>query len=191
MNHLPNILTVLRIVLTLFFVAVISQEGLAPIVGAAVIFWAASLTDFLDGYLAKKNNLVSSFGKIMDPIADKFLILAAFFVFMRMHLVAAWMFVLIALREILVTASRLIAIRQGRVLEAEKAGKYKTVAQIVVISVMLLFSILRETVYGQNLNFDMLMNWQMVIHFLMLVTVALTLFSGFSYLKGYRKVHYV
>ena len=88
--NLPNILTVSRILLTIFFIKFLLKSGFSSSVIAAAIFTVASLTDYLDGYIAKKRNLISNFGKIMDPIADKFLVLSAFFVFMRLDIIAAW-----------------------------------------------------------------------------------------------------
>src|SRR3989338_10975534 len=98
MKNLPNILTVLRMILALVFVVLMTQRGLTAMILAAVVFLIASLTDFYDGYLAKKKNLISNFGAIMDPIADKFLILIAFFIFVQMRIIPGWMFLLIFLR---------------------------------------------------------------------------------------------
>ena len=135
--RLPNALTISRIVLTLVFIFLITRNGFLPKFSAAVIFLIASFTDYYDGYYAKKHNLISDFGRLMDPIADKFLILAAFFVFTKMHLIAVWMFLIILIREVVITAVRLIAIRGGEVLEAEKMGKYKTVSQMIAVIVIL------------------------------------------------------
>ena len=96
------------------FIGAILQEGLIFKIAAAVIFGAASITDYLDGYIAKKYNLVSKFGKLMDPVADKFLLLAAFFIFTRMDIVEAWMFILIAVREIFITGWRLVVVQKGK-----------------------------------------------------------------------------
>ena len=131
--NLPNQLTLTRIILTFVFIYFISKEGFVYITIAAAIFTLACLTDFADGYFAKKYNLVSDFGKLMDPIADKFLILAAFLAFVRMHIVEDWMVILILGREIIVTSMRIFALNKGKVLAAERAGKHKTVSQIVVI----------------------------------------------------------
>ena len=191
MRQLPNILTVARIILTAFFVFLINQGGFVSTSIAAAVFLFASLTDYYDGYFAKKKNLVTNFGKIMDPIADKLLILAAFFVFLRMDIIAGWMFVLIFLRETLVTGSRLLAIRKGKVLAAEKAGKFKTVSQIIVISFILMFVILRESSLSRTWGESVFFGWHAVITLLMLVTIALTIFSGISYFRGYRKFVYV
>src|SRR3989344_8523821 len=111
---LPNRLTIARIFLTFVFVFFAFQTGLPSKIIALVVFLLASLTDFYDGYYAKKYNLVSDFGKLMDPIADKFLILTAFFTFTVLHFIQAWMFVLILVREAGGTLIRLRALRRGK-----------------------------------------------------------------------------
>ncbi len=159
---------------------------------AAIIFSLASLTDYYDGYIAKKYNLISDFGKLMDPIADKFLILAAFLAFVRMQIVDDWMVLLILGREILVTGLRLFALSKGRVLAAERAGKHKTVSQIVAIFTIFGFIIVREllTIYSQWTPAIEIW-WQWGINILMFITVALTLISGVSYLWNNRKLIHV
>src|ERR1700733_13732122 len=129
--NLPNILTCSRIVLALVLVILLEKSTEIGNVGAVIVFTVASLTDFCDGHLARTRGLVSNFGKIMDPIADKVLILSAFGVLAHMGVIAWWMFIVIAIREIAVTISRLINRHQGHVLAAEKAGKFKTVTQIM------------------------------------------------------------
>ena len=190
--NLPNQLTISRIILTFIFVYFISQNGLVPMLMAAVIFSLASFTDYFDGYYAKKYGMTTDFGKLMDPIADKFLILAAFLAFVRMHLVADWMVVLILGREILITGLRFFAMTKGKVLGAEKAGKHKTVSQIVAIFVILGFIIFRESLFAMSKwSYAIETWWRCGIDFLMLVTVALTLMSGLSYLWTNRKLIHV
>lgn len=190
--NLPNRLTVSRIILTFAFIYFISQKGLAPTVVAALVFVLASLTDYYDGYLAKKHNLITDFGKLMDPIADKFLMLAAFLAFVRMQIVADWMVVVILGREIIVTGLRLFAITKGKVLAAEKAGKHKTVSQIVAVFSILGFIIFKEALTALDqwsLNIETW--WRCSIDVLMLITVSLTLISGISYLWNNRKLIHV
>ena len=187
--NLPNKLTISRIILTFIFLFFISQGGLAPVIVATIIFALASFTDFYDGYLARKYNLISDFGAMMDPIADKFLMLAAFVAFIRMHIVEDWMVLLILGREIMVTGVRLFALTRGKVLAAEKAGKHKTVSQIVAIFSILGFLIFKEilTVFAQW-SAGIEQWWRCAIDILMLITVALTLVSGVSYLWNNRKL---
>ena len=181
---LPNILTLSRLVFAALIVWLLCQYSLAAYVAAAVLFAGAALTDFYDGHLAKKSGLTSDFGKIMDPIADKVLILSVFFVLTYTGMVEAWMVLLIAVREICVTASRLRAMSRGQVLAAEKAGKIKTVFQIISISVVLLFLIAEESPWTAAWFFQVQSLGQEVINFLMVVTVFLTVGSGAAYFKN-------
>ena len=136
------------------------------------VFIAASLTDVLDGYFAKKRNEVSTFGKLMDPIADKMLTLAAFLAFVEMDIVPAWIVAIIIFREFLITGLRIIALKRGKVIEAGSLGKQKTVFQVVAIYVILIFIIF-------NVQYEL----QSIIFFMMLVVTGLTLVSGAVYLK--------
>ncbi len=181
---LSNILTLSRIVLAGLIVWLLCRHSLPAYVLAAVLFTAASLTDFYDGYLAKKQGLTSDFGKIMDPIADKILILSVFGVLAHMGMVDTWMVIVIALREIAVTASRLGAMVKGRVLAAEQAGKIKTVCQIVTISVILLFLIAGKNPCTAGWFFQVQPWGQGLIRFLMAVTVFVTVGSGAAYFKN-------
>lgn len=187
--NLPNKLTLTRIFLTFIFIYFISKEGLAYSAIAAFIFVLASVTDFVDGYIAKKYNMISDFGKLMDPIADKFLILAAFLAFVRMHIVENWMVLLILGREIIVTSFRVFALTKGKVLAAERGGKHKTVSQMVAI-----FSILGFILFRESLSHSMAWSevveiwWKCGIDILMLTTVGLTLSSGISYFWNNRKL---
>lgn len=189
--NLANILTILRILLTFVFLFFILQEGFDSKILAAFVFIVAAITDFLDGYCAKKYNLVSDFGKLMDPIADKFLMLSAFFIFWWMMLLPAWMFLIILFREVFITGFRLFAVKKGKVLAAEKAGKYKTVAQIFAIIFTLFFIVLKETQYSVGWSDQTQLNWEYSIYTLMLIAVSFTLVSGVMYLRDNRKVFHV
>lgn len=183
---LPNRLTIFRIVLTVVFVFLLTQNGIAAKVMAVIVFIMASLTDFYDGYYAKKHNLVTDFGKLMDPIADKFLILAAFFVFMSMRLIAPWMFAVILIREVTVTAARLQAMRQGRILAAEPAGKIKTVFQIMAVFAILFFVIFVELTMRFHWSSSLIIPLYQGIGLWMSAVVAITFFSGLSFLWNNR-----
>ncbi|HNV23536.1 MAG TPA: CDP-diacylglycerol--glycerol-3-phosphate 3-phosphatidyltransferase [Candidatus Omnitrophota bacterium] len=180
--NIPNVLTLLRVFLTFIFAGLIYQENFSYKVAALIVFGVASFTDFLDGYLAKRMKACSNFGKIMDPIADKFLMLTAFFIFAQMGLIHAWMFIAIFFREILLTGLRLVAVGRGKVLAAEKLGKYKTVAQIIAVYLILIFMLLKNSSWGFRLTITTLYFWELSIYLLMLCTVFLTLVSGSFYL---------
>jgi len=184
--NLPNQLTILRFIMTLIFICIMQKEGLAPKFSALIIFIAASITDYYDGYIARTQNLITDFGKIMDPIADKFLTLSAFFIFTQLQIMAIWMFCVIAMREILVTWVRLRAIKKGEVLAAEKSGKAKTTLQITVIISILLFLVVKELTLGAQ-NFKMINHyWSIINQGLLYVAVALTLYSGINFFINMR-----
>ncbi len=189
--NLPNKLTILRIVLTLGFILFLFLGGMTSKIIALVIFLLASLTDALDGFLAKRSNQVTDFGKIMDPVADKILVLSAFLAFVGLGLVPWWTVIVIILREIAVTALRGLALTRGKVISSDPSGKHKTVWQIFIIFVILLFLIFDE---GGTRSFrfwsasirDIYMD---AIFILMCVTVLITLISGFSYFIKNKEVY--
>ena len=178
--NLPNKLTILRVIMIPFFVLALLYNGgenqtLRYV--AAAIFIIASLTDMLDGKIARKYNLVTDFGKFMDPLADKILVTAALIYFIPLGLAPAWIVILILAREFLVTSLRLIASGKGIVIAADKWGKYKTATTMVWICYALLMTNFIDT---------MSIGMQSVctgIHIaLMILSLALTLLSGFNYL---------
>jgi CDP-diacylglycerol--glycerol-3-phosphate 3-phosphatidyltransferase len=125
----------------------------------------------------------------MDPIADKILVLAAFAAFVQMQLIDAWMFVIIVSREILITSLRLFALNKGKVLSATRAGKGKTLSQMAVILLILIFVVSKEAILAYSYWNP---SWEKIfrhsIYILMLLTVGLTLYSGLSYLWDNRKI---
>jgi len=182
--NLSNKLTLSRIGLTFVFMVFLFMKGFSFKILALLTFVAASWTDFLDGYLAKKRNEVSDFGKFMDPIADKVLVISAFLAFVEMNLVPAWIVVIIVSREFLITGLRLIALAKGEVIAAAMAGKHKTVSQMVSIYLILFFIVFKES--GTRIfsfwNQDLEYIYKEVIFYIMLITAILTLISGISYL---------
>lgn len=187
--NIANKLTLLRIILTFVFMFFLFCHGLWAKVLSLAIFIFAALSDFFDGRIAHKKNMVTDFGKLMDPIADKILVLAAFTAFVQMQLIGAWMFVIIVSREILITSLRLFALNKGKVLSASKAGKHKTISQMVAIFYILGFIVLKEVMLA---FFTWNPAWENFfrnsIYILMLLTVGLTLYSGFHYLWENRKI---
>jgi CDP-diacylglycerol--glycerol-3-phosphate 3-phosphatidyltransferase len=187
--NIANRLTLLRIILTFVFMFFLFCHGLWAKVASLAIFIFAALSDFFDGRIAHKKNMVTDFGKLMDPIADKILVLAAFTAFVQMQLIDAWMFVIIVSREILITSLRLFALNKGRVLFAAKAGKHKTISQMVAVFYILGFIVLKEIMLA---FFTWNPPWEKFlrnsIYILMLITVGLTLYSGLYYLWENRKV---
>jgi len=185
--NLPNILTLSRIFFAVVLVYLLEQGSQAGNILAVIVFTIASITDFYDGYLAKKWGLISDFGKIMDPVADKILLLSVFGVLAHIGKIAWWMLIVIAIREIVVTASRLLAFRHGQVLAAERAGKIKTVSQIVAVSAILLYLVAQQSEYCSFWFYNVQRIWDSINDFLMLVAVILTVYSGVEYFRNKRK----
>lgn len=141
--NLPNKLTVLRVILIPFFVVSLMIENGANQTFryvAAAIFIIASLTDMLDGKIARKYNLVTNFGKFMDPLADKLLVCSALICLIQLGQLPAWMVIIIVSREFIISGFRLVAAEQGIVIAASYWGKFKTVFQMTAV-VLLIFNI--------------------------------------------------
>lgn len=139
--NLPNKLTILRVILIPFFVAALMIQGGANEtmrIVAAVIFIVASLTDLLDGKIARKYNLVTNFGKFMDPLADKLLVCSALICFIELHQIPAWMVIIIISREFIISGFRLVASDNGVVIAASYWGKFKTTFQIIAVVLLIL-----------------------------------------------------
>ncbi|WP_102028285.1 CDP-diacylglycerol--glycerol-3-phosphate 3-phosphatidyltransferase [Salirhabdus sp. Marseille-P4669] len=148
--NIPNRITVSRILLIPFFILLLAipfewgeiqiGEEVLPVshLAAAILFIIASTTDWIDGYYARKHNLVTNLGKFLDPLADKLLVSAAFILLVEMGLAPAWVVIVIISREFAVTGLRLVAAGEGVVLAASNMGKLKTWIQIIAISVLLL-----------------------------------------------------
>ena len=139
--NLPNKLTILRVILIPFFVAALMIQGGANEtmrIVAAVIFIVASLTDLLDGKIARKYNLVTNFGKFMDPLADKLLVCSALICFIELHQIPAWMVIIIISREFIISGFLLVASDNGVVIAASYWGKFKTTFQMIAIVLMIL-----------------------------------------------------
>jgi CDP-diacylglycerol--glycerol-3-phosphate 3-phosphatidyltransferase len=165
------------------------MNGLWPKIISLLVFIAAALSDLFDGMIAQKRNMVTDFGKLMDPIADKILVLSAFIAFVQMQIIASWMVLIIISREILVTSLRLFALNKGKVLSAGRSGKHKTFSQMVLIFLILGFILLKEVrkaFYTWNPSWES--SFLLGIDAIMWVVVILTLYSGISYLWENRKV---
>lgn len=192
--NLPNRLTVLRLFLALLYLGFMSVDAVLSHAVALVIFIAAAITDFLDGNIARKYNLITSFGKLMDPLADKVLMLAAFVMMMQLPSISVpgWAVVLILAREFLVTGLRTIAAAEGAVLEAIGSGKAKTVAQIVFVIV---FSVLAIGVDIARLNetpgVDGFVFWLQWVSFAAFLAItALTVQSGIAFARAnWQRLH--
>jgi len=179
--NLANKITLSRIGLTFVFMFFLFSRGIAAKYLALITFSIASLTDLLDGHIARKRKSENDFGRLMDPIADKILVLAAFLAFVEMKIIPAWMVIIIIFRELVITGLRINAAKRGRVLSASLAGKHKTVSQMAAIISILVFLIFKESAYNFWTS-----SWEICfkrsVFYLMLLTVILTLISGLSYI---------
>ena len=186
--NLPNKLTMGRLAMTGLFVLVMSvpdsyiKENQLPncrITVALIFFLMASISDFLDGYLARKLNLVTDFGKLMDPLVDKILTSAVFIVLTKEEMVPAWITITIIAREFLVTGLRLLASNQGALLSADSLGKWKTTFQIITATYFLI------TVGEDEKIINPLTSLQMPIigNVLLFICTTITVVSGLSYVK--------
>ncbi len=180
--NLPNKLTVSRLALTGVFVACFYIPWSQSMTAALLIFSVASITDYLDGKIARSRNLVTNFGKLFDPLADKVLIAAAFILLVERTEMKAWIAISILAREFFVTGIRLIAANQGAVLAAESLGKHKMIWQIITVLYFLLRAASAEVLFSPlRPLFAESMVHHSIGYGLVGFTTLLTLVSGFSY----------
>ena len=187
--NLPNKLTTARLVLTAAFVAALSVPAFPNRFAlATALFLVASLTDFLDGYIARKHNLVTDFGKLMDPLVDKILTGSVFIMLSAFGAVPAWATIVIIAREFLVTGLRLLASAAGAVLAADRLGKWKTISQIAAATYFLLQLGADEAALGGVAWATGMGAPELVGNSLLAVCVTLTLVSGWSYIWKNREL---
>lgn len=169
--NLPTIITLSRIVIIPFFVLIAPDR---PFLGA-LIFGVASVTDFLDGYLARKTGQITKFGIILDPIADKFLVISALILLVDMARLSAWIAIVIIVREFLVTGLRAVALSKDIVIPAEMGGKLKTFSQITAI----LCLIVGMNIFGVDLyDVGIVFIW---------IALILSIVSGVQYTVSFWK----
>src|SRR5580765_96407 len=189
--NLPNKLTLSRFVFTVVFLIVMFSGIRFHETIALVLFVAGGISDFLDGQIARRRKLVTNFGILMDPLADKIMVCSAFIAFIELDWIRAWMVVIIVARELAITGLRLLAASKNVVLAAEGYGKHKTVSQIVaIISILVLHSYkewgaLGEYTFGLHIVGDKpWIDW--FTEASKWVAVALTFISGWIYLWNNR-----
>lgn len=194
--NLPNKLTASRFVLTAAFLVVMFSEMAWHQTIALVIFSLGGITDFLDGRIARSRKLITNFGILMDPLADKIMTCSAFIAFVAMPQTGmkAWMVVIIVARELAITGLRLLAASKNHVLAAEGFGKHKTISQIVAIIAILTVQAYPQwgAVGGAIFGFHIIGQTPWVISFAQLsiwVAVGLTILSGSIYLWKNREVY--
>lgn len=184
--NLPNKLTVMRVILVPFFIFFLLCDipfgAQANSVLALIVFIAASVTDALDGHIARSRNLVTNFGKFLDPLADKVLVISALVGFIQMGLVGAVPVIIIIAREFMVSGLRLVTANEGVVVAAGIWGKLKTAFTMVAIVIILFFAVLfgkDSTGYAAWVNItEQVLIW---------ISTILTVISGAIYLNGYKE----
>jgi CDP-diacylglycerol--glycerol-3-phosphate 3-phosphatidyltransferase len=192
--NLPNKLTASRFLLTAAFLVVIFSEVRFHQSIALVLFCAAGISDFLDGQIARKRNLITNFGILMDPLADKIMVCSAFIAFVGLHWMPAWMVVIVVARELAITGLRLLAASKNVVLAAERYGKHKTISQIVaIIAIFVLkaygdWGVPGEWIFGWRL-FDSRPWVDWFAEGAKWVAVVLTFVSGWLYLWKNRALY--
>lgn len=174
--NLPNKLTLARVILVPFLVLFLLTGfgGEANRYICILIFVAASLTDWFDGYLARKNNLITNFGKFMDPLADKLLVCSALICMIELKRLPAWIVLIIIAREFIISGFRLVAAENGVVIAANMWGKYKTATQMIMIILLILDSDIQAL--------------QVITQILVWVSLALTIISLVTYIVQNKKV---
>ncbi len=182
--NLPNRLTVARLFLTLCFVVVLSLEFPYHHTVAFAIFVLATLTDYFDGEIARRYNLVTNFGILMDPLVDKIMVTAAFITLIPRGVMPSWVAIVVIVREFLITGLRLLAAEKGQVLPAESLGKHKTSWQIATILYFLLFLSSQE-IFGR-MEGATAQVWLTALYYggigMIAIMVTLTVLSGARYL---------
>ena len=173
--NLPNKLTIARMIAVPFFIAAYLL-GYFP--AALVIFIAASLTDALDGKIARSRNLVTNFGKIMDPLADKILVYSALCLFIESDIIRAWMLILILAREFIVAGMRTVAASEGTVLAAGMSGKIKTALQMLAV-IVFLFALCLNEARATVMMIGNVIFW---------ASLVMTVYSGCEYVWKNRSV---
>lgn len=184
--NVPNILTLLRIAAIPLLVVLLHSDSRDAGFWAAALFAVASITDWLDGYLARRMGIETVFGKFLDPIADKLIVMAALIMLLPHNRVPAWMVLVILGREIIITGLRGVASTEGVVIPASNLGKFKTIFQIVAILGLLL-----HYDYQWFFSVDMpifTVNMHHIGMFYLWIATAITIWSGVDYLAKFSKM---
>lgn len=171
--NLPNKITIIRVIAVPFFVVLFNLNYAFP---AAILFCIASATDALDGYIARKRGLVTNFGKIMDPLADKIIVIAAFILLVQSGKIPGWMIIVILAREFIVAGLRTVAAVDGIVIAAGIWGKLKTATQMLAIPFLIVDNWPFEMI---GIPIDQILLW---------LCVALTVISGIEYIYKNRRI---
>ncbi len=200
--NLANKLTVLRVLLVPVFIILVIINSFWANIFALLVFIAASITDYYDGVIARKQNMVTTLGIFLDPLADKLLVTSAFILFVGIYTlnVPAWMVICIIAREFIITGLRSIAASKNIIIPASMAGKVKTTSQMIAIITILVILVVNATLTKFFLltPYDLLdmHGWQHILglvlihapYWLMLIATIFTLYSGINYIISHKKI---
>jgi len=183
-----NRITLSRLALTVVFVVSLNSSWQYARTTALVIFLIAGLTDFIDGEIARRYGIITSFGQLMDPLVDKIMLAAAFISLVPLKAVPAWAATTIVARDFLITGLRLMASAKGRILPAESLGKQKTSWQVITVLFFLGLFSASELRFANEESVWWLRAWNQAGPILVWITVALTLYSGVAYAWRHREL---
>jgi CDP-diacylglycerol--glycerol-3-phosphate 3-phosphatidyltransferase len=190
LKKIPNRLTILRMIIIIVFIPVVLMDKMITSYIALFLFIIAGITDWLDGYIARKYNIVSNWGKVMDPLADKIMVVSALICFVQLKIVPAWMVIIIIAREFLISGIRIMAAKDGDIIAASNLGKVKTITEIVVIIVILVLLAIINTLEYLSISTDKvsIMEFQvrevllrLIPYWLMFIVAVIALVSGLEY----------
>lgn len=186
----PNKLTIARMIITPIYLAIILMESLPHrFIIAALVFSVAAITDAIDGKLARKNNQITNFGKLLDPIADKILTTSALLAFMVMGLCNVWIVMIVLTREFAISSIRMIAAANGVVIPANMWGKVKTTCQMTfTILIMLLGEVYQYVEIYPGINIPYWLTLANISNCLLWITAVFTVVSGVIYIKDSKNV---
>ncbi len=188
--NLANRLTIIRIIIAPLFIILLLADGAGTKYSALLLFTIASLTDLYDGRIARARGVVTSFGKFMDPLADKIIVLGALICFIALREVWAWMIIVILAREFMITGLRFQAALQGIVIPAGRWGKHKTATQMIAVSVTLVVITIKSTLTTFSISAPSFLS--QVLRYtpntFVGIAVIMTIVSGILYVGKHREV---
>ena len=200
--NLANKLTILRVLLVPIFIILVIIDSFWANVFALLVFIAASITDYYDGVIARKQNMITTLGIFLDPLADKLLVTSAFILFVGIYTlnIPAWMVICIIAREFIITGLRSIAASKNIIIPASMAGKVKTTSQMIAIITILVILSVNSAImkFYSTSPYELLESngWQhflglVLVHapyWLMLIATIFTLYSGINYIISHKKI---
>lgn len=200
--NLANKLTLLRVLLVPVFIVFMAMDSFWTNIIALIIFCGASITDYYDGKIARTQNMITTFGIFLDPLADKLLVTSAFISFVGLYTldIPAWMVICIISREFIITGLRSIAASQNIIIPANMSGKVKTSSQMIAIITILVILIINASLlkFSSVTSYDLIemhgfqkfIGWLLIKspYWLMFITTILTLYSGFTYIVSHKNI---